>query len=70
MVKKTKEIEKISTEIKSLIDQSKKNVAVSINTEITLLYWTIGKRIREEVLRNKRASYGKEIVVSLAAQLR
>jgi predicted nuclease of restriction endonuclease-like (RecB) superfamily len=69
MVKKTKEIEKISTEIKSLIAQSKKNVAVSINAEITLLYWTIGKRIREEVLRNKRASYGKEIVVSLAAQL-
>jgi predicted nuclease of restriction endonuclease-like (RecB) superfamily len=36
---------------------------------MTLLYWNIGERINNEVLKNNRAEYGKEIVVSLARQL-
>lgn len=32
-------------------------------------YWYVGKRINEEVLNNKRAEYGKQIVASLAQQL-
>ncbi len=31
--------------------------------------WHIGKRISDEVLKNKRAEYGKEIVVTLSQQL-
>lgn len=56
-------------EIKSLIERSKQNIAVSVNAEMTLLYWQIGERINTEVLKNNRAEYGKEIVVSLARQL-
>jgi predicted nuclease of restriction endonuclease-like (RecB) superfamily len=56
-------------EIKSLIERSKQNIAVSVNAEMTLLYWQIGERINNEVLKNNRAEYGKEIVVSLARQL-
>ncbi len=33
------------------------------------LYWNIGKRIREDVLKNKRADYGEQIVSALSAQL-
>ena len=33
-----------------------------------MLYWQIGKRVNEEVLKDKRAEYGKQIVVSLARQ--
>ena len=33
------------------------------------MYWKIGKRINLEVLQNKRAEYGKQIVVSLTRQL-
>ncbi|MFH1962188.1 MAG: DUF1016 N-terminal domain-containing protein [bacterium] len=36
---------------------------------MTMLYWQIGKRINEEVLKDKRAEYGKQIVVSLGRQL-
>jgi len=56
-------------EIKNLIETSKNNVAVSVNAEITMLYWSIGKRINDEVLLHNRAEYGKQIVGTLARQL-
>ena len=69
MSKEIKKIQLISNEIKTLIEESKNKVALVVNSEITLLYWNIGKRIREEVLTNKRATYEKEIISSLAKQL-
>ena len=36
---------------------------------MSLLYWHIGKRIKEDVLQNKRAEYGKQIISSLSIQL-
>lgn len=56
-------------EIKNLIETSKNNVAVTVNSEMTMLYWNIGKRVNDEVLQNNRAEYSKQIVVSLARQL-
>ena len=57
------------SEIKTLIEQSKRNVALAINSEITALYWHVGIRINSEILQNERAEYGKQIVQSLSAQL-
>jgi len=62
-------IKPIAADIKKLIEQSRQNVALAINAEITLLYWHVGKRINGEVLKNNRAEYGKQIVVTLARQL-
>ena len=56
-------------EIKTLIEQSRQQVAVTVNAAMTMLYWQIGKRVNEEVLQDKRAEYGKQIVVTLARQL-
>lgn len=56
-------------EIKSLIEKSRQNIAISVNAEITMLYWHIGQRIGNEVLRNSRAEYGKFILKSLSVQL-
>ena len=56
-------------EIKSLIEETKSKVAVTVNSSLTLLYWHIGKRINDEVLKNKRAEYGEEIVYALSTQL-
>lgn len=36
---------------------------------MTILYWRIGKRINEEILRHERAEYGKQIIASLSRQL-
>ena len=57
------------SDIKQLIDQSRQKVAVTVNAEMSMLYWHIGKRIREDVLHNKRAEYGKRIIATLAQQL-
>ncbi len=59
----------LATEIKQLIVQSREQVAVAVNSAITMLYWQIGKRIKEEVLQNQRAEYGKEIVYLLSIEL-
>jgi hypothetical protein len=57
------------SEIKSLIESSKQNIAVSVNAEMTILYWQIGQRINSEVLKDNRAEYGKEIIKNLCLEL-
>ena len=69
MSKEAKIEVQLYTEVTQLIEQSKQNVAVAVNAEITLLYWNVGRRINNEVLNNERAEYGKKIVHSLSAQL-
>jgi len=59
----------VFSEIKTLIEQSRHELAVTVNATMTLLYWQIGKRVNEEILKDKRAEYGKQIVLSLAQQL-
>jgi len=56
-------------DIRSLIEQSRQQVARSVNTTLVGLYWHIGKRIREDVLHEQRAEYGDEIVATLSKQL-
>ncbi len=61
---------KILNDVRLLIESSRGRVAVYVNAELTMLYWHIGTRIRHEILREKRAEYGAEIVSTLSAQLR
>lgn len=56
--------------IKELIEQSKQQIAISVNATMSMLYWQIGKRINEELnLQNRAESYGKQIVATLWRQL-
>ncbi|MCD2450283.1 PDDEXK nuclease domain-containing protein [Methylicorpusculum oleiharenae] len=57
------------TDIRQLIGQSRAQLAIAVNSALTLLYWHIGQRIRREVLNGERAEYGEQIVISLAKQL-
>jgi len=57
------------TEIKTLIEQSKQQIAVEINSTITMLYWEIGKRVKTDILKNKRAEYGQETIKQLSIDL-
>ena len=67
------ELKKKNTELLhslvSIIDESRKRVAVSINSELTILYWNIGKLINEEILKNERAEYGKQIINEVSKEL-
>lgn len=55
--------------IVSLIDGTRQRVAQTVNSELTLLYWNIGKQINEDILKNGRADYGKTIIPILSNEL-
>jgi predicted nuclease of restriction endonuclease-like (RecB) superfamily len=57
------------SEISLLIEQSQRHIATQANSALTQLFWQIGKRINDEILLNKRADYGKQIVVTLSEKL-
>jgi len=52
-----------------LIDQTRHFVAKTVNQELTLLYWKIGKNINDEILKNDRADYGKKLILNLSNEL-
>lgn len=52
-----------------LIDRAKIQVAVQINSSVTLLFWQIGKLIHDHILQNERADYGKQIISNLSVEL-
>src|SRR2546425_4925609 len=56
-------------EVRELILEARQQTARAVNAGLTLLYWQVGDRIRREVLREKRAGYGEEILQSLSAKL-
>jgi predicted nuclease of restriction endonuclease-like (RecB) superfamily len=56
-------------DIRQLIEASRQELAVTVNSALTLLYWHIGQRIHSEVLQGERAGYGEQIIALLAKQL-
>ncbi len=56
-------------DLKSLIEQGRKQAVAAVNSALTVTYWHVGKRINEEVLHGDRAEYGKKIISSLAREL-
>lgn len=53
----------------NIIDSTKHRVATVVNSGLTLMYWGLGNRINTDILDNKRAEYGKQIVVTVSRQL-
>jgi hypothetical protein len=59
----------VVSDLQQLIHSARERVAVTINAEITLLYWRIGKRLLTESLKEKRANYGKQVIEAVAISL-
>jgi predicted nuclease of restriction endonuclease-like (RecB) superfamily len=57
------------TDVRALIEQARDATARTVNSALVLLYWSIGDRIRRDILQEKRADYGKQIVGALSRQL-
>lgn len=69
-MKAKKDIEhNLFQELSQLIEQSQQQVVAQANSTLTLLFWHVGNRINKNILQNKRADYGKQIVPTLSAQL-
>ena len=56
-------------DLSQLIEKSKQFVVVQANSVMTMLFWNVGKRINDDILQNKRADYGKQIVATVATFL-
>jgi predicted nuclease of restriction endonuclease-like (RecB) superfamily len=57
------------SDICGLIDGARKRLATTANAEICITNWQIGKRIKEDVLFNQRAEYGKQVLKNLSVNL-
>lgn len=57
------------TDVRELILATRQAVAQAVNSALVRLYWQIGERIRTDILKAKRATYGGEILQTLSAKL-
>lgn len=57
------------SDIRLLINTTRQQVARTVNSSLVELYWQIGRRIHKEILKEKRADYGEQIVSTLSRQL-
>jgi len=56
-------------DVRELIVQAREGVARAVDSGLTTLYWHIGRRVRQDILKQKRAEYGGQIVSALGRQL-
>jgi len=56
-------------DVRSLIQAAREQTARAVNSALVGLYWNIGTRIRQDILQEKQAGYGEQIVDSLSTQL-
>ncbi len=56
-------------DIRKMIEETRAGVAATVNAGLTMLYWRIGSRINQEILKGKRADYGKQILATLSQKL-
>ena len=61
--------EALYKDVCGIIEGVRRRVATYMNAEVCMTNWYIGKRIKEDVLYNQRADYGKQIVKNLAVKL-
>jgi len=56
-------------DIRVLIESARGRTAAAVNSEMVSLYWSVGERIRKDILATERATYGEQIVDALSGQL-
>ena len=52
-------------EVREMILTARERLARQVDSGLVTLYWSLGRRIRQDVLQEKRAEYGGRIVSSL-----
>jgi DUF1016 N-terminal domain len=59
----------LHAELHSPIASRRQRLAGAVNPELTRLYWSVGQRLRTEVLGDARAGYGAKLLDQLGQQL-
>ena len=60
---------KLLRDIRLLIESARGRTAAAVNSEMVTLYWSIGERVRKDILSADRAAYGEQIVDALSRKL-
>lgn len=50
------------SDVRQMILSARESIARTVDSGLTLLYWSVGARIRKDILKERRAEYGEEIV--------
>src|SRR4051812_14366226 len=60
---------KLLRDLRELIESTRSGLAQAVNSALVILYWQVGQRIRTDVLKSRRATYGDEICSTLSNEL-
>ena len=60
---------KLLSDLCALIEEVRQDLARTANAALVLMYWQVGSRIQQDILKQKRAAYGKAIVSALGREL-
>lgn len=63
------EVDLLVARVSALIDNARDSIASYANAILTMTYWQIESIIDSEVLREERAEYGAQTLVTLAREL-
>ena len=55
-------LETLLSDLRGLVGAARARAAANINSELVMLYWAMGRRIRQDVLHDERGEYGQRIV--------
>ncbi|MGA2617379.1 MAG: PDDEXK nuclease domain-containing protein [Thermoguttaceae bacterium] len=61
--------DRLLADIRALIEAARQYTARTVNAAMVVLYWSVGRRIREDILHQQRAEYGKQIISTLSKEL-
>ena len=56
-------------DLREMIESTRRQVATAVNVALVMLNWNLGQRIWREIMEEKRAAYGEQIVDAVSRQL-
>lgn len=62
-------IDALHRELADLISSSRQRAVAAVNAELTMLYWSVGQRLHQEVLGGERAPYGARVIDQIGTRL-
>ena len=68
-IDRTPKMDSLYKDLSLLIEKSKQKAISQAKSTVNLLFWQIGKRTNDEILNNKRAEYGAQVISKLAEKL-
>jgi hypothetical protein len=60
---------RLLADLVGIIESRKRTLYRQVNSGVVMMFWEVGRRINEEILKNERAEYGKQMVVTVSRQL-